>query len=155
MQLSELEQIVEDDIGDFATPELDHHAHTRLVRLVAQIGDAVELLVANEFADTREQRRLVHLIGNFVDDDGLPVAPLQVLDVRSRADHDAAATGAVALAHALGAEDDARRREIRRRYMLDQFVDRDVRVFEQRQTRGNDFGQVVRRDVRRHPDSDA
>src|SRR2546426_2981960 len=119
LQLCELEQVVEDNICDLAAPELDNHAHTRLVRFVAQIGDAVELLVANELADTREQRRLVHLIGNFVDDDGLAVAPLQILNVRARADHDAPATGTEAFAHALGAEDDARRREIRRRYKLD------------------------------------
>src|SRR5207344_1609120 len=126
------------------------HAHARLVRLIAKIGDAVELLVANELADAREQGRLVYLVGNLVDDDRLAIAALQVLDVRARTDDDASAAGAVALAHALGAEDDAGGREVRRRNVLDELIDSYLRVVEQRQTRRDDFRQIVRRDVRRH-----
>ena len=103
-----------------------------------------------------EQVRLVHLVGDLVDDDRLPVALVEVLDVRARADHDAAAAGAVALAHALEAVDDAggrespapgRSRSARRRV--------DVRVAEQREAGVDDLGQVVRRDVGRHADRDA
>src|SRR6202795_4398088 len=71
LQLGQLEQIVEDDLGDFAALELDHHAHAGFVGLVAQVGDAVELFLAYQLADAREQRRLVHLIGKLVDDDRL------------------------------------------------------------------------------------
>ena len=53
LQLRQLVQVVEDDLGDFAALELDHHAHARLVRLVAQIGNAVELLLAHQLADAR------------------------------------------------------------------------------------------------------
>ena len=60
-----------------------------------------------------QQVRLVHLVGELVDDDRLAVALLEVLDVRARADHDAAAAGAIALAHAVEAVDDPGGRESR------------------------------------------
>ena len=40
LQLRQLVEVVEDDLGDFAALQLDHHAHAGLVRLVAQVGDA-------------------------------------------------------------------------------------------------------------------
>ena len=70
------------------------------------------------------------------------------------AHHDAAATGAVAVAHAGDAVDDAGRREVRRRNDLDQFVDRCLGVVQQVLARVDDFVQVVRRDVGRHADRD-
>ena len=71
------------------------------------------------------------------------------------ANDDAAAAGAVALAHALGAVDDPRGREIRRGHVLDQLIDSDFRIAEKRETGGDDFRQVVRWDVGRHPDRDS
>ena len=106
LQLRQLEQVVEDDLGDLAALELDDHAHAGLVRLVAQVGDAFELLLADELADAGEQVRLVHLVGDLVDDDRLPVPLVQLLDVRARADDDAAATRPVAFADALDPVDD-------------------------------------------------
>ena len=63
-----------------------------------------------------QQVRLVHLVGDLVDDDRLAAALVDVLDVRARADDDAAAAGAIALAHAFGAVDDPGGREIGRRH---------------------------------------
>ena len=53
LQLRQLVQVVEDDVGDFAALELDDDAHARLVRLVAQVGNALELLLAHQLADAR------------------------------------------------------------------------------------------------------
>ena len=53
LQLRQLVQVVEDDLGDFAALELDDDAHAGLVGLVAQVGDAFELLVADQLADPR------------------------------------------------------------------------------------------------------
>ena len=71
-----------------------------------------------------QQVRLVHLVRDLVDDDRLPLALADVLDVRAGADDDAAAAGAVALAHALEAVDDPGGREVGRRHDVDQLVDR-------------------------------
>ena len=56
LQLRQLVQVVEDDLGDFAALELDDDAHAGLVRLVAQVGNAVELLLADQLADAHQQR---------------------------------------------------------------------------------------------------
>src|SRR6266480_4308199 len=155
LQLGQLEQIVEDDLGDFAALELDHHAHAGFVGLVAQVGYSVELFLAHQLADAREQRRLVHLIGKLVDDDRLAPALFDVLDVRAGSDYDAPAAGAIAFAHALGAVDDSGGGKVGRRNVLDQLVDRQLRIVEQGKTSSDDLGQVVRRNIGRHPHRDA
>src|SRR5439155_14493444 len=108
LQLRQLEQIVENDLGDFSAFELDDYAHARLVGLVAQIGNAFELLFADQLADAGEQRRLVYLVRYFIDDDRLASALVDLLEVRACADKDAAASGSISFAHAFGAVDDAR-----------------------------------------------
>ena len=57
--------------------------------------------------------RLVHLVGDLVDDDRLALALVEVLEMRARAHDDAAAAGAVAFAHAFEAVDDPGGRESR------------------------------------------
>ena len=155
LQLRQLEQVVEDDVRDFAAFELDDHAHAGLVRLVAQIRNAFELFVAHQLANAGEQRRFVDLVGYLVDDDRLSPAFVQLLDMRARANHDAAATGAVALAHAFRAVNNSCRGEVRCRDVLDQIVDGNVPVFEQGKTGGHHFGEIMRRDVGRHPHRNA
>ena len=56
LQLRQLVQVVEDDVRDFTALELDDDAHARLVRLVAQVGNALELLLAHQLADADQQR---------------------------------------------------------------------------------------------------
>src|SRR5207344_2800831 len=94
------------DLGDLAALQLDDHAHARLVGLVAQVGNAVDALLAHQLADPHQQIRLVHLVRNLVNDDGLALALADVLDVGAGADHHPAAAGAIALAHAFPAVDD-------------------------------------------------
>ena len=156
MQLRLLVQAVEDDLGHLAALQLDDHAHAGLVRLVAQVGNALDALLVNELADFLEQRTLVNLIGQFVDDDRLSVgAALDRLKVRLGAHHHAPAAGTVALVHTADAVNDPGGREIRCGNNLDQLIDAHLRVTHQRQTGIDNFVQVVRRDVRRHPDGDA
>ncbi len=155
LQLCELEQVVLDDLRHLAALQLDHHAHAGLVRLVAQVGNALEFLLADELADPDEQIRLVHLVRDLVDDDRLATALVDLLDVRACAYHNAAAAGAVAFADTLLAIDDSRGRKIGSGNDLHQFVDRDVRVRKQREAGRNRFRQVVRRNVGRHAHGNA
>ena len=82
-------------------------------------------------------------------------ALVDVLEMALGAHHHLAAAGAVALAHAIQAVDDAGGREVRRRDDLHHLVDRRVRVLQQVQAGVDDLVQVVRRDVRRHAHRDA
>ena len=81
-------QVVQHHFGDFAALELDDDAHAVLVGLVAQVGDAVDLLVARQLGDALEQARLVHLVRQLGDDDGLASAALSTSSkcVRARID---------------------------------------------------------------------
>ena len=150
-------QIVEQNLRHFAALQLDHHAHAVLVRLVAQAvrGDALDELVADQIGDALDQPRLVHLVRQFGDDDGLPVALADVLEVSARAQVQPAAAGLVGGDDFLGAVDESRRREIGPGNDLHQLAESDLGIFDERDAGRDDFGQIVRRDVGRHADRDA
>jgi hypothetical protein len=150
LQLRLLVQAVEHHLGDFTALELDDHAHARLVGLVAQIGDALDALVVDQLADLFEQRPLVHLIRQLVDDDRLAVALFEVLEMRPATHHHPPAPGPITFADTGNAVDDAGRRKIGSRHDGDQFVDRHLRVAQQGQTGVHHLTEVVRRNVRRH-----
>ena len=65
LQRRETIELVEHDVGHRVALELDHDAVAVAVALVAQVGNAVDVLVAHQFGDALDHRRLVHLIGNF------------------------------------------------------------------------------------------
>jgi hypothetical protein len=58
-------------------------------------------------------------------------------------------------ADALAAENDAAGRKIRSRNDVDEFVDGERRIFDQRDAGVDDFAEIVRRNVGRHADGDA
>ena len=165
LQLRVLIEIVEDHLRHFAALQLDHHPHAVAVRLVAQIGDAFDHLVAHQIGDPLDHLDLVHLIRNLGDDDRLAVALLVGLDLRLRAHHDRSAPGRVGLDGADAADDVATGREIGRRDDPDEIAElfgaRDrrrgvgeVRVLDQPDAGVDDFAQIVRRHVGRHADGD-
>ena len=57
LQLRVLVEIVEHDVRQLAALELDDDAHAVAARLVAQIGNAFDLLVADELGDVLDQVR--------------------------------------------------------------------------------------------------
>ncbi|MNI21319.1 hypothetical protein D3C73_748370 [compost metagenome] len=150
LQLRVLVQVVQHNLGHLAALELDDQAHAVLVGLVANIGDTFDLLVVDELGNAFLQRLLVDLVGNRVDDDGLAVALFHVFEVRLGAHDDAAATRAIAFAHAGHAIDDAARGEVRRRDDLDEFIDRAGRIAQAIQAAVDHFLQVVRRNIGGH-----
>ena len=154
LELRLLVEVVEHHLRQLAALELDHHPHAGLVGLVLDVRDAVDLLLVDELGDALEQDLLVALVRQLVHDDLLPGTLVDVLDVRARPHDDATAAGAVALVDAGGAVDQAGGREIRRRHELDQLLDREVGVREQGKARRDRLGEVVRRNVGRHPDRD-
>ena len=80
LHLGHLVQRVQDDLRHFTALQIDDDADALSIRFVAQVGDALELLVAHELGDLFDQAGLVHLERNLGDDDGLPVA-LQIFEV--------------------------------------------------------------------------
>src|SRR5690606_29801807 len=129
--------------------------HAVPVALVAGFADALDALVAHQLADLRVQSGLVHLIGDLGHHDLFAVAAGDLLDLRSCAHHDAAATGFVGLVDAGAAVDEPTGREVRPRDDREQLLDRRVGLADQLDHGVADLPQVVGRDVGRHPDRDA
>ena len=62
LQRRVLVEVVEDHLGHFAALQLDDDAHALAVRLVAQVGNALDRLLAHQIGDPFDQVRLVDLI---------------------------------------------------------------------------------------------
>ena len=150
----EAPELVQHHVGHRVAPQFDDDAHAVAVALVAQIGDALDLLFAHEFGDALDQRRLVDLIGDLGDDQRLAV-----LAQRFRADprphDDRAASGRVGGADAGAAEDEAAGREIRAGQHFHQLLDRGVRLVHHQEHRVDALAEIVRRNVGGHADGDA
>ena len=73
LQRREAVELVEHHVGHGVALELDHDAVAVAVGFVAQVGDALDLLVAHQLGDALDHRRLVHLVGNLGDDDRLAI----------------------------------------------------------------------------------
>ena len=155
LQLGLLVQVVEHHLGHLAALELDHQPHARLVALVLDVADALDLLLVHQLGHALLQRLLVDLVGQLVDDDRLALAAVDVLEVALGAHHDLAAAGAVAVLDAVDAVDDAGGGEVGRRHDLHQLVDAGLGVAQQVQAGVDHLVQVVRRNVGRHADRDA
>ena len=87
-------ELVEDDVGLGIALQFDDDAQALAVALVAQIGDALDQLLADGLGDALDQLRLVDLIGQLGEDDRVAVLA-DLLDMGFRANDDRAAPGPV------------------------------------------------------------
>ena len=108
LQRGEAPELVQDHIGHGVALQLDHDPHAIAVGFVAQIRDALDLLLANELGDPLEQNRLVHLIGDLGDDQGLALLA-DLLDLDLRAHEDRAAPDQIGGANAGASQESCRR----------------------------------------------
>src|SRR5256712_2795713 len=97
LHLGVLVELVHHDLWYFAAAELEDDPDALAVRFVADLGDAGNLLLRRELGDLLDEGRLVHLVGQLGDDDGLAAAP-HLLGVRLGSQGDGAAARCVSLA---------------------------------------------------------
>src|SRR4029453_2311200 len=111
LQRREAIKLVEHHVGHGVALQLDDDAHALTVGLVANVGDALDLLLAHQLGDLLAHRRFVQLVGNLGDNQRL--ALLADGFSRTPAAHE---NGAAALviggADAGAAEDEAAGREV-------------------------------------------
>ena len=100
------------------------------------------------------QAGLVHLVGNLAHDDRGAPAALVGFDRGQRAHHQAAALVEIGLAHRLAAQQLSAGGKIGTRNDVEDLLQGQIGIFDQRQQRVADLAQVVRRNVGRHPDRD-
>ena len=123
------------------------------VRLVVDVGDAVDLLVVDHVGDLLDHLGLVDHVGNLRDDDALAAAG-RMLDVGLGAHHHAAAARQHRLLHSLVAVDDTARGEVGPLDVVQQLLARDLRVVDIGAAGVNHLRKVVRSHVRGHTDGD-
>src|SRR3546814_7718439 len=104
LHLGLLVEVVEHHLGRVAALDLDVDAHAVLVGLVAQLTDALELLLLDQVGDLLDQPRLVYLVRDLGDADRL-AAVVGHLDVGARPHAPPAAAGEVVQVDAADAVD--------------------------------------------------
>src|SRR5262249_52982306 len=122
--------------------------------LIADIGNVVDGLVEDEVGNALLQRRLVYLVRDLGDDDGLTVFR-EVLDRSLGAHGETPASVFVGVENPRLAMNDPRRREVRTFYDFQNLRQRGRRIVNQGDGRIHDFGQVVRRNIGRHAHRDS
>ena len=147
-------ELVQHDIANRVTPDLDNDPHAGAIGLIADVGNALNGLFADKLADPLQQLCLVHLIGDFRDDDGLPVLAVGH-NFCACTHHHRPATGGVGVTDAGPAHDQGTGREIRPRHNLQQLLDVDLGIADKGLTGGNHLAGVMRRDIGGHADGNA
>src|SRR5262249_55369789 len=129
LQQGEAPELIEDHVSHRLAPQLDDDAHSLTVAFIANVGDALEFLLLDQIRHLFDQRGLVHLIGNFADDDRL--ALLANLFGMHASPHDNRPAARMSRGLDAGAaQDNAAGGKIGTGNDVSQFVDRDFRVLD-------------------------
>ena len=155
LELREAVEVVEDHIGLGVGLDGDDdvHAHHAL-GVVLDVGNALDLVILDQFAEVDEHLTLVDAVRQLGDDDLL--APVLLRDDFGLcADLERGAAGDVHLADGGAPADDGARGEVGALDELHEVVDRAVGMVDLPLDGVAEFGEVVRGNVRRHADGDA
>ena len=170
LQRRVLVEVVQHDLRHLAALQLDDDPHAVAVGFVAQVGDALDRLLAHQVGDPLDQLRLVDLIGNLGDDDRDCRSPFLLVSIVDRArimieprpvvyactmpprptmkpPVGKSGPGISRISCLSFSPRDGRRRARR--------SPAQVRLLDQPDAAVDDLAQVVRRDVGRHADGDA
>jgi len=149
-----LVELIDNHLRRVAAPHLKDNAHSLAVRLIAHVCNSLDFLVAHEVGDLLDQFRLVYLVRNFRNDNGLAPA-LELFRAKPRAQKQFPAARRVSLANSLASAQIPARREIRAGQDRQNVFERRFRVINEMHEGVNHFAQVVRRDICRHAPRDA
>ena len=142
-------ELVQHHIARAVALDLNHHPHSGTVRFVADIRNTFNGLFTHKFANAFQQLRLVHLIGNFMNQDGFAVTPVSYHFSPRPHDH-RTAPRCVGVADTRPSHDQRASRKIRARHDLEQFLDFNSRVANIGFACSNHLGRIMRRDVGGH-----
>ena len=119
------------------------------------MADVFDLLLVHQLGHALLQGLLIYLVRQFVDDDRLALAFVDIFKMALGAHHHAATASAVTVFDATHAVNNAGGREVRRGNDLHQVIDRRVGVAEHMQASIDHFVQVVRWNIGRHTHGNA
>ena len=149
-----LVQIIENHRGLGIPVQLNDHPDAPPVRLIPDFRNAHQRFVPHQRRDFFHQRGLVHLVGQFADDNALPVLP-RFLNLRHRLHNHPPPPGGVHIANAGNPPDARRRRKIRAGHQRHQIVHIAVGPVNHMTDGVANLPQVVGRHIRSHPHRNA
>ena len=152
LQRRVLVEIVQHHLAACIALEVHHHTGV-FVRLIAHAADLGDDLFIGQLSNALHQLRTVHVEGDLGDDDLLAVAVFHDLSLATNAH--AAVAGLHVLADAVGAEDDAARREVRAFDVGLQLCAGDLRIVDLGAHGIHHLAEIVRRHVGGHAHGDA
>ncbi len=153
LELRLREKAIQNDLRVRVALDLDDNAHTGAVGLVANVGNALQLLVVDLIGHVFDEHPLVDLIGQLGDDDADAVLA-ELLELRAGAENELAAAGGVGGADTRAAHDDAPCREVGACDVGHQIGEGGLRIVEHADAGVDDLGEVMGRDIGRHTDGD-
>ena len=151
LQLRVLVKLVEQDLRVHVAAVLHHNAHTVSARFVAQLGNAVDLLLVHAVGNRLAEHTLVDPVRDFGKDD----VPLVLVNLRARPHHDVSLARQVRLFNPVDPVNDGGGGEIRTFDVFHQFIHRAVGVIHAVIHRVDDLAEVVRWNIGRHADRNA
>ena len=106
-----LQKVVHNHFGDDVFADFNHHTDALFVRFIANIGNAIDDLRADQIRDIGDHVGFVHLVGDFRHDDAA-LAVIHFLNVITGTNGDRSDAGLISIQDALTAKDDASAWEI-------------------------------------------
>ena len=147
-------QLVQYHAAVYVLFQVDHHPDAPAVAFVPQVLDAVDALFVDQVGDLLHQAGFVHLVGDLGDDDAA-FAPGHGFHLGPGPHHHLAPAGAVGLADAAGAHDQAAGGEVRAGDIGHELLDGDIRVIDHGHIGVDHLPQVMGGDVGGHAHGDA
>ncbi len=154
LELGVLVEIVEHHFGLLAALQLEDDAHAVAIAFVANFGDAFQPLLVHQAGRRFNQARLVHLVRNFGDDDGLAILA-ELFDGGFGAQLQRAAALGEVIEDALASKNESAGGEIRALHQIHDFAQMRFGLLHQKNGGVDDLGDIVRRDIGGHPHRDA
>ena len=154
LQLRHAVKLVQHHFRGRIALQFNDNAHPRTVAFVAQIGNAFHRLGAHQFGDFLKQRRLIDLIGDFRNRNQLAITA-HFLNLGPRAQWYGTAPRLERCANAGTAQNQRPGRKIRPGHDFHQFFQGQGWIGDQRQSRIQNLGRVMRRDIGGHANRNA
>ena len=156
LKLGLLVELVQHDVAGLVLLQLHHQADALTIAFVAQVADAVHLLVAHQFGNLFDEGGLVDLVGQFREDQLFPIPrPLDLLHVGFGAHHAAPPAGAIGIQHAFGAQHEATAGEVWALDVGHEAFEGQVRLVDEVHQGAAALPEVVGRDAGGHAHGDA
>src|SRR4026209_3044649 len=133
----QLVQLVQYDLRNGVALELNHDSHSGAIRFVAQVGNALDLLLVDQLGNALDQTGFVDLEGDFRDNDRVALlgAAADSIDSGACAQLQNSATLNIRLSDLLATVNKSTRGKVWASHYFREIMDRSFRLLQQRESR--------------------